>query len=72
MVARKGKIIYSDAIGFQDKGANYAHEARFDLPHLLDDQAARLGGGDDAGRRRRHPAHRSDLQIPARLQDDAR
>jgi len=22
MVARKGKIVYSDAIGFQDKGAN--------------------------------------------------
>src|SRR3954452_22952299 len=45
MVARKGRIVYSDAIGFQDKGAN---DVRCDLPHLLDDQAACLGGGDDA------------------------
>jgi len=31
MVARKGKIVYSDAIGFQDKGANTPHEARLDF-----------------------------------------
>src|SRR5262249_4192854 len=53
------------------QGRKYAHEARFDLSHLLDDQTACLGGGDDAGRRRRHPAHRSRLQVPAGLQRHA-
>src|SRR5262245_34929575 len=53
------------------QGTKYAHEARDDLPHLLTDQAAGVGGGDDAGRRWCHPAHRSHLQIPAGLQRHA-
>jgi CubicO group peptidase (beta-lactamase class C family) len=31
MVARKGKIVYSDAIGFQDNGANTPMKARLDF-----------------------------------------
>ena len=41
------------------------------LPHLLDDQAARLGGGDGPGGRRQDRADRSGVQVPARLRQDA-
>ena len=42
-----------------------------DLPHLLDDQAAGVAGGDDAGRGRQDPAHRSGLEVPPRVEADA-
>ena len=71
MVARKGKIVYSDAIGFQDKGAETPMKLELDIPYLFNDQAACLGGSHDAGRGWRHPAHRSNLQVPARLQRHA-
>ncbi|TMH85117.1 MAG: beta-lactamase family protein [Betaproteobacteria bacterium] len=47
----------ADRVGQDDPGG--------DLPHLFDDQAAGIGGGDDAGRGRRDPAHRSGEQVPA-------
>ena len=71
MVARKGRLVYSDAIGFQDsQGAQADAEGR-DLPPLLDDQAAGVGGGDDAGGRGQDPADRSGLEVPARDEADA-
>ena len=44
--------------------------ARRDLPHLFDDQADRLGRGDDAGRGRADADHRSPVQIYPRLRGD--
>ena len=49
MVARKGRLVYAEAFGMQDTGQGDAHVARHHLPHLLDDQAARFHGPDDAG-----------------------
>src|SRR5215472_8262532 len=71
MVAPQGEDHLFGRHRLARQGRKYAHEARFDLPHLLHDQAACLGGGDDAGRGRRHPAHRSRFQIPAGVQGHA-
>ena len=69
MVARKGKLVYQDAVGMQT--ADAPMRAGHGVPHLLDDQAAGVGRGDDAGRGRPHPAHRPGRQVPAGLRQDA-
>ena len=69
MVARKGKIVYSDAIGFQDKGANTPMKLDSIFRIYSMTKPICLGGGHDAGRGWRHSAHRSRLQIPAGLQE---
>src|SRR5712671_7791760 len=58
-----GRGRHADRVGEDD--------ARGDLPHLLDDQAARVGGGDDAGRGRHDPAHRPGEQVPPGLRQAA-
>src|SRR6266568_4272718 len=58
-----GRGRHADRVGEDD--------ARGDLPHLLDDQAAGVGGGDDAGRGRHDPAHRPGEQVPAGLRQAA-
>ena len=63
MVARKGKLVYASALGFRDQGSDEPMRHRRDLPHLLDDQADRLGRRDDPGRGRQLAAHRSGLEI---------
>ena len=63
MVARRGQIGWFDALGRQDPGQRRADGAQYDLPHLLDDQADRLGRHHDAARGRPFPAQRSRRQI---------
>src|SRR3954452_3392732 len=46
-IARKGKLAYYESFGFREGRGRADAEGR-DLPHLLDDQAARLGRGRDA------------------------
>ena len=63
MVARRGQIGWFDALGRQSPAASapMAHDTH--LPHLLDDQADRLGRHHDAGRGRPFPAQRSRCEI---------
>ena len=49
LIARHGKIAYRQSVGALAPG-RAGDDARRDLPHLFDDQADRLGRGDDAGR----------------------
>ncbi len=49
MVARKGKVIYADAAGFQDKERRQTDGARRHLSHLFDDQTAGFRRRHDAG-----------------------
>ena len=49
LVARKGKLIYADAAGFQDKEEGKPMALELLVSHLFNDQAAGLGRGYDAG-----------------------
>ena len=53
------------------QGRRQADGARFHVPHLFDDQAARLGRRHDAGRGRQDRAHRSGVEILSRVQGPA-
>ena len=56
LVARRGQIGWFEALGKQSPDGRRPDGARHDLPHLLDDQADRLGRHHDAGRGRAlHP-----------------
>ena len=71
MVARKGKIVYSDAIGFQDKGANTPMRLDsifriYSMTKPLASVAAMMLVEDGVIQ-----LHRSHLQIPAGLQRHA-
>ena len=70
MIARKGKLVYSEAFGFQDKAAGtpMPKDAIF---RVLDDQAVRRGGRRDADGRGPSATGRSNLEIPARVQERA-
>ncbi len=48
-VARKGKLVYFEAIGYQEKPSQQEDAEGFDLPRLFDDQAVDLGRSHDAG-----------------------
>ncbi len=63
MVARRGQIGWFEALGRQSPSAAAPMAQGHDLPHLLDDQADRLGRHHDAGRGRPFPAQRSRREI---------
>jgi hypothetical protein len=48
LIARHGKVAMFEPLGAQDPATWCADGARCDLPHLLHDQADRVGGGADA------------------------
>ena len=52
LIERRGVLGHFDCLGQQDPSGGIADARRFDLPHLFDDQAHRLGRADDAGRAR--------------------
>jgi hypothetical protein len=70
LIARKGKLIYADVTGFQDKDEGKPMALDF-VPNLFHDQAAGLGRGDHAGGGRNDPADRSGVEVLSRLQGPA-
>ena len=44
-VARRGEVVHASTYGHRDREAGPAGRARHAVAHLLDDQAADLGGG---------------------------
>ena len=71
-VARRGKLVYFEAMGYQDKPTNKKMQKELDLPRLFDDQALDLARSHDAGRGGQDPVARSGLQVPAGFQGTER
>ena len=63
IIMRKGKIAYFETFGQRDPATRRADDQGRHLPPLLDDEAVRVGGRDDAGRGRQAHARRSRLEV---------
>ena len=63
LVARRGKIAWTQDAGLPGPRRKGPDAAGFDLPHLFHDQADRLRCGHDAGRGRQDAGQRSRLEI---------
>jgi CubicO group peptidase (beta-lactamase class C family) len=66
LVARRGKIAWLNVQGKRDPAQPDPMKARFDLPHLLDDQPIVSAALMQLGRGGAAADHRSGLEVPAR------
>src|SRR5690349_11035076 len=69
MIARHGKVVYSEAFGIRDPATGAPNAEGQHLSHLFDDQADYGCGGADAYGRGQAPSQRSNFEIPARAQE---
>ena len=65
LIARDGKLAYSEAIGFQDREKKIPMHSDAILTDRLDEQAHHLRRHYDAGRGRQDPARGPDLGLSA-------